>query len=93
MYINNFRFFFTFTMKNIQSIFDKYFPPCLGVWLSAFSMGFLGPTLAGFLVDYMGFIATTLVFAALYMIMVTFDGTLAFIKCYNYGQHNQYFSL
>ena len=77
-------------------IFNKYcFLLVLGVWLSAFSLGnFLGPTIAGLLVDYMGFIATTLVFAGLYIVMVTFDGTLAFIKCYrNYGRRNQYSSL
>ena len=59
-----------------------YFFQFLGVWLSAFSLGnFVGPTIAGFLVDSLsteedpdlGFRETTLVFFILYAFMILVD--------------------
>lgn len=45
-----------------------------GVWLSAFSLGnFVGPTIAGCLVQTQGFRMTTLVFFVLYALMILVD--------------------
>jgi len=45
-----------------------------GIWLSAFSLGnFVGPTIAGALVQTEGFKRTTLMFFALYAIMIFID--------------------
>ena len=45
-----------------------------GVWLSAFSLGnFVGPTLAGFLVQTEGFRRTTTIFFGLYVVMMAVD--------------------
>jgi MFS family permease len=46
----------------------------LGIWLSAFSLGnFVGPTIAGVLVQTQGFRATTMVFFVLYAVMIVID--------------------
>jgi MFS family permease len=51
----------------------------LGVWLSAFSLGnFVGPTLAGFLVQTQGFRGTTTIFFGLYALMIVIDLSEAF---------------
>lgn len=45
-----------------------------GVWLSAFSLGnFVGPTIAGFLVQTQGFRMATLIFFCLYVCMIVID--------------------
>ena len=45
-----------------------------GIWLSAFSLGnFVGPTIAGALVQTEGFQKTTLIFFALYVLMMLID--------------------
>ena len=45
-----------------------------GIWLSAFSLGnFIGPTIAGVLVDKYGFRDTTLVFCILYLVGIIID--------------------
>ena len=45
-----------------------------GIWLSAFSLGnFVGPTIAGALVQTSGFKATTLIFFGLYLVMIGID--------------------
>ena len=50
-----------------------------GVWLSAFSLGnFVGPTLAGCLVQTEGFRMTTLIFFCLYAAMIVIDLMEAF---------------
>ena len=46
----------------------------IGIWLSAFSLGnFVGPTIAGALVETEGFRNTTLIFFALYLVMLVLD--------------------
>ena len=46
----------------------------IGLWLSAFSLGnFVGPTIAGCLVQTEGFRVTTLVFFGLYSLMILID--------------------
>ena len=46
----------------------------IGIWLSAFSLGnFVGPTIAGALVQTEGFRHTTLIFFALYLVMFLLD--------------------
>ena len=50
-----------------------------GVWLSAFSLGnFVGPTLAGCLVQTEGFRMTTGIFFGLYTVMIIIDLCEAF---------------
>ena len=45
-----------------------------GIWLSAFSLGnFVGPTIAGALVETEGFRNTTLIFFFLYLVMLLLD--------------------
>merc|ERR1740124_1881984 len=45
-----------------------------GIWLSAFSLGnFVGPTIAGALVETEGFRNTTMIFFALYCLMLVLD--------------------
>jgi len=45
-----------------------------GIWLSAFSLGnFVGPTIAGALVQVKGFATTTLIFFSLYALMIVID--------------------
>ena len=45
-----------------------------GIWLSAFSLGnFVGPTIAGALVQTEGFRNTTLIFFFLYLVMLVLD--------------------
>ena len=46
----------------------------IGIWLSAFSLGnFVGPTIAGALVESQGFRTTTLIFFILYLLMLVID--------------------
>lgn len=56
----------------------------IGIWLSAFSLGnFVGPTIAGALVETEGFRNTTLIFFSLYLVMLildTFEGLFRFIQ-------------
>ena len=59
-----------------------------GVWLSAFSLGnFVGPTIAGCLVQTEGFRTTTLIFFALYCIMILMDTFEAFL---NWRRNSRY---
>jgi len=69
-----------FSLIMTKLIFSNYFKfVVLGVWLSAFSLGnFVGPTLAGFLVQTQGFRGTTTVFFSLYAIMILVDLSEAF---------------
>ena len=58
----------------IYNTFYKDFLVISGVWLSAFSLGnFVGPTIAGCLVQTQGFRMTTLVFFVLYALMILVD--------------------
>ena len=46
----------------------------VGIWMSAFALGnFVGPTLAGFIVQNAGFPNTTLLFFCLYAVMLVID--------------------
>ena len=48
-----------------------------GLWSSSFYFGnFLGPTSAGLFVDSIGFRNTSMVFFALYLLMVVVDGAI-----------------
>merc|ERR1719273_2667787 len=68
-----------------------------GVWLSAFSLGnFVGPTIAGILVQTESFRTTTLIFFCLYIAMVIIDTAEAIFKCRRsdmYDRRIQYESL
>ena len=75
-------------------IFFKLF---LGVWLSAFSLGnFVGPTIAGILVQTESFRTTTLIFFCLYIVMVIVDSIEAILNCRRspmFDRRSQYESL
>ncbi len=46
----------------------------LGMWSTSFYLGnFLGPTIAGFLVDAWGFRQSTVVFFSLFLVMIVVD--------------------
>jgi len=68
-----------------------------GIWLSAFSLGnFVGPTIAGILVQTQNFQTTTLIFFCLYVVMVIIDSVEALLKCRRsdmYDRRIQYESL
>ena len=68
-----------------------------GIWLSAFSLGnFVGPTIAGILVQTQNFQTTTLIFFSLYVVMVIIDSVEALLKCRRsnmYDRRIQYESL
>jgi len=68
-----------------------------GVWLSAFSLGnFVGPTIAGILVQTESFRTTTLIFFCLYIVMVIVDSIEAILNCRRspmFDRRSQYESL
>ena len=62
-----------------------------GIWLSAFSLGnFVGPTIAGALVQTEGFRNTTLIFFALYLIMLILDIFEGIYRKIQERRHTQY---
>ena len=70
--------------KQTISVFSnfKYLFSFKGIWLSAFSLGnFVGPTIAGILVQTQNFQTTTLIFFSLYVVMVIIDSVEALLKC------------
>ena len=53
-------------LENLSVTADDLYALMAGIWTSAFALGnFIGPTLGGFLVDYIGFRNATTVFQVL----------------------------
>eukprot|EP00095_Tigriopus_kingsejongensis_P008420 maker-scaffold1403_size43014-snap-gene-0.10 protein:Tk08420 transcript:maker-scaffold1403_size43014-snap-gene-0.10-mRNA-1 annotation:"chromaffin granule amine transporter" len=53
-----------------------------GIWMSAFALGnFIGPTIAGFIVELKGFEFTTLLFLCIYAFMVILDSLEVLYLC------------
>ena len=63
----------------------------VGMWTISFNLGnFVGPTVSGFLVEDIGFPNTTMVFVAMYLVMVCVNTTELIITRKKHAKQNLY---